>query len=90
MNNLIQISAVEEQTAEENFQSTVEMQDLLVAVQLAMAGGALVITILLSTYLTRSITKPLGQLEESAEKIVNGDFDINVTYESSLRTRPDS
>ena len=82
VNNLIQISAVEEQTAEENFQSTVEMQDLLVAVQLAMAGGALVITILLSTYLTRSITKPLGQLEESAEKIVNGDFDINVTYES--------
>ncbi len=82
VNTLIQISAEEEKTAEENYLSTVEMQEWLVAAQVGMAAAALVITILLSTYLTRSITKPLRQLEDAAEKIVNGHFDINVTYES--------
>ena len=82
VNTLIQISANEEKTAEENYLSTVEMQEWLVAAQVGMAAAALVITILISTYLTRSITRPLRQLEDSAEKIVNGNFDINVTYES--------
>lgn len=82
VNTLIQMSAVEEKQAEENFLSTVDMQELLVAAQIGMAAAALVITILLSTYLTASITKPLRQLEDSAEKIVNGNFDIDVTYES--------
>lgn len=82
VDTLIKISAEEEKKAEENYLSTVKMQELLVAAQIGMAAAALVITILLSTYLTRSITKPLRQLEDAAEKIVNGDFDINVTYES--------
>ncbi len=82
VNTLIQISAVEEKTAEDNFLSTVDMQELLVAAQIGMAVVALIITILLSTYLTRSITKPLRQLEAAADKIVNGNFDISVTYES--------
>ncbi len=82
VNTLIQISAVEEKTAEDNFLSTVDMQELLVAAQVGMAVVALIITILLSTYLTRSITKPLRQLETAADKIVNGNFDISVTYES--------
>ena len=82
VNTLIQISAAEEKTAEDNFLSTVSMQELLVAAQVGMAAVALVITILLSTYLTRSITKPLRQLEDAADKIVNGNFDITVTYES--------
>nr|WP_304955710.1 methyl-accepting chemotaxis protein [uncultured Acetatifactor sp.] len=82
VNDLIQISAIEEKTAEDNFLSTVDMQELLVAAQIGMAGFALLFTIFLSTYLTRSITRPLRQLEDAAKKIVNGDFNISVTYES--------
>lgn len=82
VNNLIQISNLAEQDADKDYNETVSMQDMLVAVQLGMAGGALVITLLLSTYLTRSITGPIRELEKAAEKIVGGDFDIKVTYES--------
>ncbi len=82
VNNLIQISNVAEQNAETDYENTVSMQEMLVIVQLGMAGGALVITLILSTYLTRSITRPLRELEKSAEQIVGGDFDIKVTYES--------
>ncbi len=82
VDSLIKISNEVEAGADSDYNETVELQDLLVAAQLAMAGGALVITIILSLYLTRSITKPLRELEKAAGKIVNGQFDISVTYKS--------
>jgi len=82
VNSLINISQVAEKSAENDYNETLEMQKLLQGAQLGMAGIALVITLLLSTYLTRSITKPLHELEISAEKIVEGKFDVSVTYES--------
>ncbi len=82
VNSLISISEVVEKSADSDYNETVKLQDLLVAAQLAMAGGALVITIFLSLYLTRSITRPLKELETASGKIVNGEFDISVTYKS--------
>ena len=82
VNNLINISDVVSKSAENDYNETVSMQDMLVAAQLGMAGAALVITLFLSAYLTRAITRPLRELEESADKIVGGEFDISVTYQS--------
>ncbi len=82
VNTLIQISAVAEQNAETDYLNTVSMQDMLEALLLGMAGGALVITLVLSTYLTSAITRPLRELEKSAEKIVGGNFDFSITYQS--------
>ena len=79
---LIEISSIVEHNAEVDYQSTVAMQQMLVKLQLGMAGIALVITLVLSTYLTRNITRPLRELERSANQIVDGDFDITVTYKS--------
>lgn len=79
---LIHISEVAEQAAEEDYNETVSMQKELVYMQLGLAGGALFITLVLSLYLTRAITKPIRELEKSAEKIVDGDFDISITYKS--------
>ncbi len=80
--NLIQISTIVEANAEQNYEETVIMQDMLVSIQIGIAIGVLIITLLLSTYLTRSITRPLHELEKSAKQIEVGDFNINVTYES--------
>lgn len=82
VNTLIQISAVAEQNAEDDYLNTVSMQDMLEALLLGMAGGALVITLVLSTYLTSAITRPLRELENSAAKIVGGNFDFSITYKS--------
>lgn len=82
VNNLIHISDVVAEEAKADYESTTEMQDKLIYLQLGMAAGALVITLVLSTYLTRAITKPLRDLEVSAGKIVGGDFDIHVSYKS--------
>ncbi len=82
VNALIEISNVANANADTSYQETKEMQNLLVAAQLGMAGVALVITLVLSAYLTNAITRPLHELEVSAGKIVEGDFDIQITYES--------
>lgn len=82
VNNLINISSVVEEGAEADYEETVGMQEMLVFAQLGTAGAALVITLLLSTYLTRAITKPLRELEESAGRIVGGNLDIEVSYQS--------
>ncbi len=82
VNTLIQISNAAEQNAENDYENTVSMQETLVALQLFMAGGTLVITLIISTYLTRNITRPLHELERSAKKIVDGNFDIDITYQS--------
>ncbi len=82
VNSLINISQAAEKSAEDDYEETLQLQELLEAAQLGIAGIALVITLVLSTYLTRSITKPLRELEKSAEKIVAGDFNISITYES--------
>ncbi len=79
---LIHVSEVAEEEAETNYTETVAMQERLIIIQLSMAGGALLITIILSLYLTRAITKPIRDLEKSAEKIVDGDFNISITYKS--------
>lgn len=82
VNLLIQISKDVENSAGKDFENTSEMQDQLVIIQLGMAAGALVITLIISLYLTRAITRPLQELEVSAGKIVEGNFDIQVTYKS--------
>lgn len=82
VNCLIKISDASEKGAEDDYTSTVEMQERLVMIQLGMAGGALVITLILSAYLTGSITRPIRELETSADKIVKGDFDIHIGYKS--------
>ena len=82
VNNLIQISNVAETAADTNYLETTSMQEKLFYLQFGMAGFTLVITLLLSTYLTRAITKPLKELEIAAGKLVKGDFDISIPYQS--------
>lgn len=82
VNDLIQISNVAEEQAEQDYQDTVQLQKILVMGLIAMAGIALVITIILSIYLIGGITRPIHELEQSAGKIVKGDFDIVIKYQS--------
>ncbi len=82
VNMLIDISNAAAKSAEVDYKETIKMQDDLVAFQIGIAGCVLIITLVLSTYLTRGIIKPLRELEESAKKVVGGDFDFQIHYNS--------
>ena len=79
---LIKISNEAQVSAAADYEDTTELQKQLVFELLAIAATALLITIVLSTYLTSVITRPLRELETSANKIVEGNFDISVTWKS--------
>lgn len=82
VDELIKISETVESSAQADYKETVDMQKNLIYLQLGLAIGVLVITLLLSAYLTGSIKRPIKELEESADKIVSGNFDIRVAYRS--------
>ena len=82
VSNLIQISDIASANADRDFNDTVAMQQTLISIQFGIAVVVLIITLVLSTYLTRSITHPLRALEISAKKIEVGDFNIDINYES--------
>ncbi|MCI8530397.1 MAG: HAMP domain-containing protein [Lachnospiraceae bacterium] len=82
VSNLIQISDIASANADRDFNETVAMQQTLISIQFGIAVAVLIITLVLSTYLTSSITRPLRALEKSAKKIEVGDFNIDINYES--------
>ena len=82
VSNLIQISDIASANADRDFNDTVAMQQTLISIQFGIAVVVLIITLVISTYLTRSITHPLRALEISAKKIEVGDFNIDINYES--------
>ena len=55
-----------------------------IVIQVGIVSVAVIALIVLITILfTRKITKPLKELNEAAEKINDGDFDVKLTYKSN-------
>lgn len=79
---LVQMSEIAEKDAELDHENTVTLQKYLVIGLIGMAAVALLITFFVSSYLTAGITKPLRELEIAAGKVVEGDFDITISYKS--------
>lgn len=79
---LIQISSESEEEAQADYENTTTMQRRMVIAQMGIAIGVLLITLILLAYLTGVITRPLRELKESADNIVDGNFDITVNYQS--------
>lgn len=79
---LKQISSEVESGVDANFNESLATQKSITYSLLALAGAALLITIILCLYLTRMITKPIHELVASAGKIVAGNFDIQIAYHS--------
>lgn len=48
----------------------------------AVSVLTIVVGLAISIYITKSLTKPIEEIEEASNKMANGDFDINIEYES--------
>ena len=77
---LIQASA--ESLAEENSQSSTQLQGFLLAVLVLIAVVALVVTLIMALSVTKSLTAPIKEIEQAASDMAAGKLDVKVNYVS--------
>ena len=79
---LEKISAIIEKESQiSSFESNNLEQSIkwLQRILLLSAGGALLLSLILSTFISRSIGRRLGRIEKAAQRISSGDFDISLS-----------
>ncbi len=63
----------------EKYETINKNMNLISYVNILVIIGAIIVNIIIAVYFTYSLTKPIEQLSHSAEKIAEGNFDIELT-----------
>lgn len=80
--DLIEINKVAAENADRNYQQAQNAEVISKILLIVFSIVILTITILLATYITRNLVKPIKELELAAHKLKNGELDIEITYNS--------
>lgn len=68
--------------ADENYSQSAQRQTFTVLLIIGVVGVALAATIFLSVYITRSLTRPIQELDMAAKEMAKGNLKIDVGYRS--------
>ncbi len=68
--------------ADENYAKSAQRQAFTVLLIIGGVGGALAATVFLSIYITKSLTRPISELDSAAREMAQGNLKINVAYVS--------
>ena len=79
---LSQIEEVSSQDAANFYNEGSSMQTLAFALLMTFAGVSLIIMIFLSFYIVHSITNPIEELEQAADKMSKGNLNAEIKYQS--------
>lgn len=74
-------SAMEKESQEE-YESSMAMQDFLLAISVVVATVAFIITCVIAVNLTGNILTPLKKIEDAMGEVVKGNLSVEVSYES--------
>lgn len=79
---LVQINTVATQNADSNYAKSQqnELQSTILLIVISII--AVVATIILATYITRILTRPISEIEKAATDLAAGDLDAVITYNS--------
>lgn len=81
-NYLEQMYTAAQNNAESEYSSAVSVENSTVAIMAVVAVISLGATLVLSLYLTRSLTAPIKEIEQAASEMARGSLKANVTYTS--------
>lgn len=68
--------------AEEDFQSSLNYVNSGRIILICITVGAVLVVIFMSIYITKMITSGVSEVSRTALKMANGDFDVNIAYQS--------
>lgn len=81
-NYLMDINNYAVEYAEKTYNDSMKSASLEVYSLALISILALIITSFLSVYITRSLTRPILEIEKAANDMTNGNLDVNIAYES--------
>ncbi len=68
--------------ADENYNASKASETTALILLISISVIALLATIILAVYITKSLTKPIKEIENAATQMADGNLDVVVTYES--------
>ena len=71
-----------EKESREEYESSIMMQGILLAVSVAIAAVAFIITCLIAVNLTGNILTPVKKIEEAMDEVVKGNLSVEVSYDA--------
>ena len=80
--NLISISNQASKDADESYNSSKQTETTTLVILIVSSVCAICMVIFLAIFTTRSLTKPIHEIEEAAHKMASGHFDTSIAYES--------
>lgn len=80
---LIDIGNDQTALADQAAKHTTDLYHLIMALIIALAVGALIISSLVMWKLLRSITVPLNEIEQATHALAKGDFSVDLSYDSA-------
>ncbi len=81
-NKLGEISEIAQQSAAQAYHDGLWMQQTAFILLSAVSLGSLIFILIFCTYIIRSLTKPLRELEAAAYRMANGELDVQIRYSS--------
>lgn len=79
---LTEIYGQSQKIADENYSAANTTRITILIVMVVLATIAVVITIMFAVYLVKSITIPIKEIEQAANSMAKGDFEVKLTYVS--------
>lgn len=82
MDVMITIDTDTTNLASESYSQSASSQRTALILLITIAAAALAMTIVLAAYITRSLTKPILEIEDAAKRMAVGDLDVSIGYMS--------
>lgn len=69
--------------ADSTYAESQSMQTMIIIIAIAISVAAFAVALLLATKLTKSLTAPISELEDTAKKMAEGSLSVSVSHESN-------
>lgn len=68
--------------ADDTYLKAAAAQNAVTILSIVLSAVVIILTLALATYLIKSLTKPIKEIETAAKDMANGSLGVNITYES--------
>ena len=81
-NYLTEINKIVEEQAQSTYTNMLTLKRYTIILSVALTAGSFALMLFLVSYLTKTINKPLNEIENASKEMANGNLNVNISYTS--------